>query len=201
MNCGSSCGLNRKAGRKKTAALLFGLFVSFIRIGAFTFGSGFAMLPLVRRTFMSERYGMNDCDLSDAFALSQSLPGSIAVNTASLIGFQIAGRAGAFFSAVGVVLPSFLIIFVLSFFLEKIEHLQVVRYAFAGIRAGVLALIIKAMFEMAKQCTRNPLFYVIAASAFAAVVFFGVHVFTVILCSAAVGTAMAFLPPRKESPT
>lgn len=199
MTCDSSCGVNRKAAKKRTAALPAGLFTSFFRIGAFTFGSGFAMLPMVRRTFTAERYGMEDCDISDTFALAQSLPGSIAVNTAAMIGHRTAGKAGAFFAAAGVVLPSFLIIFALSFFLDRIGHLQAVRYAFAGVRAGVLALIIKAMLEMAKQCTRNRLFWVIAASAFAAVVFFGVHVFTVIVCSAAAGTAAAFLPPRKET--
>ena len=124
------------------------LFLSFLKIGAFTFGGGYAMIPLIQKEVVDDKKWISEDDVLDIIAIAESTPGPIAINSATFIGYKVAGVWGSFFSTLGVVLPSFLIIIAISFVLRQFESLKVVKYAFAGIRAGVLALIVKALVKL-----------------------------------------------------
>lgn len=166
---------------------LMTLFTTFLKIGAFTFGGGYAMIPLIQREICEKHGFISDEDILDIIAIAESTPGPIAINTATFVGFKTCGFWGAFFSTFGVVLPSFLIILAISNVLRQVQHIRAVQYAFFGIRAGVLALIVKALFAMYKQCPKNIKAYIIAAFAFIAVAIFDVNVLFVIIGCAIIG--------------
>jgi chromate transporter len=174
------------------------LFLMFFKIGAFTFGGGYAMIPLIEREIIEKKKYIEKSDLLDIIAISESTPGPIAVNTATFVGYQTAGFLGAIFSTLGVVVPSFVIIFILSFIINRINDFKVIRYAFFGIRAGVVALIIKALISMGKQCPKNILSYVIVSLAFLAVAIFKINVLIIIIASALVGLAVFLICDNKK---
>ena len=151
---------------RSKGALCLKLFLKFLKIGAFTFGGGYAMIPLIRREIALREGWIEDKDILDILAVSESTPGPIAVNTATFVGYRVAGPLGAACATVGVVLPSFVIIFALSFVLRQFEDFPAVRYAFWGIRVAVVALVLSALVSMAKECPWNIVSYLLAAGAF-----------------------------------
>ena len=165
------------------------LFFTFFKIGLTTFGGGYAMIPVMQREFSEKKKWVTEDEMTEMIAISESTPGPLAINAATFIGNRTAGFAGAFFSTLGVILPSFFIIFIISLFLDVIKENRIVEYAFFGLRAGVLALFIKALFIMAKNAPRNALSYCIIAGAFTAEVIFGINTVIIIIASAAVGIA------------
>ena len=120
---------------------IFTLFTTFFRIGAFTFGGGYAMIPLIQRDVVEKHKWITDDDILEIVAIAESTPGPIAINSATFVGHRVAGFFGAFFATFGVVLPSFVIISLISLLLNEFQSITAVRYAFFGIRAGVLALL------------------------------------------------------------
>jgi len=174
------------------------LFLSFVKIGAFTFGGGYAMIPLIQKEVVERRKWITDKEILEIIAIAESTPGPIAVNAATFIGYKTAGFAGAFLATMGVVLPSFVIIAAVSFVLRQFESLRVVQYAFQGIRAGVLALIVKAFASMYKQCPKNGISYVIAVLAFLLVAVFEINVLAVIVICAVIGLVCSAMAERKE---
>lgn len=166
---------------------IYELFLTFLKIGAFTFGGGYAMIPLIQREICEEKKWLNDEDILEIIAIAESTPGPIAINSATFVGYRVAGFWGSFFSTFGVVLPSFVIISLISLVLKQFEQLKCVQYAFMGIRAGVLALIIKAFITMYKKCPKNKVSYIIFLLSFIAVAVFDVNVLLVILACAVIG--------------
>lgn len=185
-----------KADGKK----LLSLFWTFFKIGAFTFGGGYAMIPLIQREMVDNKGWISEKDILEIVAISESTPGPIAVNSATFVGYQVGGVMGSFLATLGVVLPSFVIILAISFVLKQFEQLKAVKYAFWGIRAGVLAIIIKGFISMYKQCPKNVLSYVIAALAFAASAVFSFNVLIIIISAAAIGLAATIIA-QKEGKT
>ena len=173
------------------------LFSSFIRIGTFTFGGGYAMIPLIQKEVVEKRKWITDEEILEIIAIAESTPGPIAVNAATFIGYKTAGFFGALGATMGVVLPSFLIIIAVSFVIRQFENLKAVKFAFEGIRAGVLALILKALVSMYKQCPRNKVSYIIAAFAFLCVAFFGINVLIVIIICAVIGLSYSIMAERR----
>ncbi|MCM1090829.1 MAG: chromate transporter [Muribaculum sp.] len=169
-----------------------------MKIGAFTFGGGYAMIPLIQKEVADEKEWISHQDILEVIAIAESTPGPIAINAATFIGYRVQGFWGAFLATCGVVLPSFVIISVISLVLQQFENQKIVQHAFQGIRAGVLALIVKALISLYKQCPKNLLSYLIMAFAFAAVVFCKISVLAVILCCAAVGLAASHLADRRD---
>lgn len=174
------------------------LFWTFFKIGAFTFGGGYAMIPLITKEVVDNKKWITDKDILDVFAIAESTPGPIAVNSATFIGSKIAGFWGAFFATLGVVLPSFAIISLISFVIDRFQHLQIVEFAFAGIRAGVLALIIKALVSMYKQCPKDLVSYIITGLAFVAVCIFDINVLIVLISCAIIGLVSSIVAVRRE---
>lgn len=163
---------------------LLTLFLTFLKIGTFTFGGGYAMIPLIQREAGERRGWITDDDLTEITAIAESTPGPIAVNAATFTGFQVGGIPGAALATVGVVLPAFLVIVLISSALSFFSGNRVVLYAFLGVRAGVLALIVKAVAGMYRQCRKNALSYCIMAGVFIAAGFLNVSaVLLIALCA------------------
>ncbi len=173
------------------------LFVTFMKIGAFTFGGGYAMIPLIQKEVAEEKKWITQKDILEIIAIAESTPGPIAINAATFIGYKVSGFWGAFAATLGVVLPSFMIIIAVSFVLRQFESLKVVQYAFQGIRAGVLALMIKALISMYRQCPKGLVSYVIMAFAFLAVAVFHIDVLPVILICAITGLCASAVAERR----
>lgn len=174
------------------------LFLTFLKIGAFTFGGGYAMIPLIQEETVKNKKWLTDEDILEIIAIAESTPGPIAINAATFVGYRVAGFFGAFFATFGVVLPSFLIIIAISFVLRQFENLEVVKYAFFGIRAGVLALIVKALWSMYRQCRKNLPSYIVMAASFILVAVFDINVLWVIVGCALFGLIVSFTVGRKK---
>ena len=142
------------------------LFLIFLKIGAFTFGGGYAMIPLIEREIVEKRGLIGREELTDIVAIAESTPGPIAVNAATFVGYRSAGVLGALLATVGVVLPSFLIILAVAFFLRRAADNRYVRYAFFGVRAGVLALIVRAAVNFSRSAEHNAFSFCVMAAAF-----------------------------------
>ncbi len=169
------------------------LFFTFAKIGLFTFGGGYAMIPLIEKEVVDKKKWISGEELLDVIAISESTPGPIAVNAATFIGKKIGGFVGALCATLGVVLPSFIIIVAVSFFFEAFRELRIVRYAFFGIRAGVLALILKALISMFKQSPKELLSYILMISAAGLVIFFDVNAIVVIIACALTGVIYSMI--------
>ncbi|MBO5870998.1 MAG: chromate transporter [Clostridia bacterium] len=173
--------------------LCLSLFGTFFKIGAFTIGGGYAMLPLIQREVAEKRKWIEESTMLDIVAIAESTPGPIAINTATFVGTRAAGFWGAFASTLGTVMPSFIIITCLSFVLESALEFEVVRFAFNGIRAGVIALIVKALWGMAKQCPKNMFSAILAVGAFSVDLLTKVNVLFVIIGGALIGLSVALI--------
>ena len=184
--------------KKDKAQRLLPLFLTFFKIGAFTFGGGYAMIPLIQREVTEHKKWISAQDILDVVAIAESTPGPIAINSATFVGYKVAGFWGAFCATLGVVLPSFGIILALSLVIRQFQDLPAVQYAFVGIRAGVLALIVKALVSMYKQCPKNLLAYCVIGASFVAVALFHVDVLLVIVCCAAAGLITSAMAARRE---
>lgn len=173
------------------------LFISFLKIGAFTFGGGYAMIPLIQREVVEKHKWITDDDILDIIAIAESTPGPIAINSATFVGYRVAGVWGSFFATLGVVLPSFCIILLIAYVLREFQNIKAVQYAFNGIRAGVLALLLKSIWTMYKKCPKSPLAYILMAVAFILTAFLDVDVLLVIIGCALVGLISSIIAARR----
>jgi chromate transporter len=166
---------------------IFSLFLTFLKIGAFTFGGGYAMIAVVQREVAEKKHWVTDEEILDMIAISESTPGPYAINSATFVGYRVAGFWGAAAATLGTVLPSLIVITAISYFLNQFESYKIVKYAFTGIRAGVAALVIKALINMSKQCPKNMVSYILVALAFVAVTFFDISAILIIACGGVFG--------------
>lgn len=127
---------------------LLQLFWMFFKVGLFTFGGGYAMIPYIKEEIIEKRKLMTDDDILELIAIAESTPGPIAINMATFIGFKQKKFLGSLLSTIGVILPSFIIIFIISLFFKQFMGLEYVKYAFVGINCAVAFLILKAGLEM-----------------------------------------------------
>ena len=182
---------------KERLKKVFQLFITFIKIGAFTFGGGYAMVPLIQRETVEKKKWINDDDILEIVAIAESTPGPIAVNSATFVGYKTAGVLGAAAATIGVVLPSFTIIYFISFVIDKFENNTAVKYAFSGVRAGVLALIIKALWTMSKKSAKNIISFIITAFAFIFAAL-NINVIYIILACAVTGIVSSLIMSGRE---
>ncbi len=184
--------------RKSKLKDCFQLFLTFMKIGAFTFGGGYAMISVIQRETVENHKWITDDDILDIIAIAESTPGPIAINSATFVGYQVAGFWGSFFATLGMVIPSFVIISIIALFLTQFENSKIVKYAFTGIRAGVLALILKAFLNLFKKQPKEVLGYVIMALAFIAVVVFDINTIIVLIAAALIGIACFYISLRRK---
>lgn len=134
---------------------LFELFLMFFRIGGFTFGGGYAMLPMIQREIVEKKKWATDEEIMNYYAVGQCTPGVIAVNTATFIGYKRRGIPGAIFATLGVVAPSIVIITIIAAFIGNFSHIPAVRHALAGINAAVSVLVLSAVISLSKKGIKN----------------------------------------------
>ena len=178
---------------------LWQLFSTFFRIGAFTFGGGYAMIPLIQREAVEKHRWVTDDDVLEIIAIAESTPGPIAINSATFVGYRVAGVLGSACATLGVVLPSFIIIFLISGLLREFQDIRPVQYAFYGIRAGVLALVLKSLWTMYRKCKKSTVAYVAMAAAFVAAAILDLHMLLIIVACAILGLVVSLLHERRKS--
>ena len=127
---------------------LFELFFTFFKIGLFTFGGGYAMISQIKENVVEKHKWLTEDELLQIIAIAEATPGPIAINMATYVGYKRKGVFGSAFATLGVVMPSFIIIFVISMFAEEFKQNQYVKYAFHGIKAAVAFLILKTGLNM-----------------------------------------------------
>ncbi len=135
---------------------ILNLFLTMLKIGAFTFGGGYAMISLLENEFVSKKKWLSHEEFMDLLAIAESTPGPIAINSSTYIGYKVGGVLGSFFATLGMCIPSFTIIFVISLFFDKFLSLSIVAAAFRGIQAGVVFLILSAGLKMLKKLPKTP---------------------------------------------
>lgn len=126
------------------------LLLTFMKLGLFSFGGGATMLSLLRDEVVVKNKWMNDEELMEMTGIAESTPGPIAINLATYLGYKKHGWLGSLCATLGVVIPSFVIMFIISLFLQNLMQFEVVRYAFVGIKVGVVFLILKTSYELIK---------------------------------------------------
>ncbi len=177
--------------------VLWQVFLSFFKIGAFTFGGGYAMIPLIQTEAVEKRHWVTDEDILEVVAIAESTPGPIAINSATFVGYKAAGILGSVCATLGVVLPSFVIILLLSFVLKQFQEIQAVQYAFQGIRAGVLALLVKALWTMYKKSPKGWPSYVVMGASFLLTAVLDINVLIVIIGCAVFGLVTSLYLERR----
>lgn len=145
---------------------LLQLFTAFFKIGFFTFGGGLAMIPFIQAEFTEKKKWISEQDMVDIIALSQSLPGIIAINSSIFIGIRIGGIMGGIVAALGTILPAFLSIIAILVVLLNIEQNPYVQMVFTGIKAASAALILDTVIRIAKSSLNNKFTWILAAIAF-----------------------------------
>ena len=144
------------------------LFLTFMKIGVFTFGGGYAMIPIIEEEVTKKRKWISEIEILDIVAISETTPGPIAVNTATYVGYKVSGILGSIFATLGLAIPSFVIIFVISFFYKDFMQWKVIAAMFKGLKVGVILLLISALFKLKKGVKVNLvgiILFVIALSA------------------------------------
>ena len=159
---------------------LFEIFTTFFKIGAFTSGGGYAMLPLIENEVVEKKKWATQEEIIDIFAIVQSVPGVIAVNTSIFVGYKRAKLKGGMIAALGVVLPSFLIILAIYQLLFSLSDNIYVIKAFAGVRAGVTALILVTAIRLVKNTIKDVISGIIAVIAFVLILFFDNDIFIIL---------------------
>lgn len=146
--------------------LLCDLFLTFAKIGMFTFGGGYAMISIVENTCVEQKKWITHDEMMDITVIAESTPGPIAVNTATYVGYKRAGIAGSVFATVGMVLPSFVTIYLISTVLDNFLKIVWIANAFKGIKIGVGLLILNVALNMLKKMKPLPITRIIAGFAF-----------------------------------
>ena len=182
------------------------LVLTFAKIGAFTFGGGYAMISLIDYECVEKKHWLTSDELTDITVIAESTPGPIAINCATYTGYKQKGLPGAIVATLGMVLPPFIIILLISLFFEQLLSYEIVVKAFAGIRIAVAVLIIQAAVKMIKKMmkkTPNRTLSIAFVAVFFGIVFtlnlFGIHFSTIylILIAGVLGYVLYAVPKRE----
>lgn len=166
------------------------LFLVFLKIGAFTFGGGFAMIPLIEREIVDKKRWICYEDMCDILAISQSFPGAVAINSATIVGYRVAGYGGSALATLGVVLPSFTIMILVGTVFSYFIDLPVVQAALKGIGACVVALLIVAALRVGKSALKGIICVIIALAALALLFWLNIHPIYIIIMGLVIGLAI-----------
>lgn len=165
----------------------FKLFWIFFRVGAFTFGGGYAMVPIIQKEIVEKENLIETKEFLDIIAVSQSLPGPIAVNATIFTGFKLYGILGAIFGLIGTVLPSLLVIIVLAIFYNQIKDIKAIQLFFQGVRPAIVALIFMSAIKLGKAIDKSSFNYLMMGLAFIAIIAIKIHPILVVLACATCG--------------
>ena len=165
------------------------LFITFFKIGLFTFGGGYAMLPLLQDEVVRRHHWASEEELLDYYAVGQSTPGIISVNVATFIGYKLYGVLGACLATLAIILPSFIIITSIAAILDVYMQNPYLTHAFAGIRIVVVALIAATVWDLWQKSVNCKLGYIIFALSFISVLFLNVSAVIVVVSAGLLGFA------------
>ncbi len=154
--------------------ILFDLFLTFAKIGLFTFGGGYAMISLIENSCVEKKRWITHDEMMNVTVIAESTPGPIAINCATFVGYRQKGLSGAAAATAGIVLPSFCIIFLISMFLDNFLEIAWIAHAFMGIKAAVGILILDAAVRMIRKMQKKPVPLAVMISAFLAMLFIDV---------------------------
>ncbi len=166
------------------------LFWTFLKIGVFTFGGGYAMISLIEREIIEKKQWLPKGEFTDLLTIAQSAPGPIALNTAVFIGFKTRGYKGALAAIFGVVIPSFLILLLVAIYFAAIKDNAIIAAAFNGMRPAVIALIVAPMISLARPM--SPQFIVLAIVLAGVMWYFAISPIYPLIASAAVGVVWGY---------
>lgn len=175
----------------------FKLFLTFFKIGLFTFGGGYAMISLIHKESVEKNKWISEEDMNNIIVIAESTPGPIAINASTFIGYKVGKFLGAIISIIGVILPSLLIITLISIFLTMFKDSKIFSYAFEGIRAAIIILMVEAIFKLAKPLEKNTLFFALIITSFILNFFFNVSAFILIISGIIIGIVREFLKQKK----
>ncbi|MDA3845558.1 MAG: chromate transporter [Vallitaleaceae bacterium] len=173
------------------------LFITFFKIGSFTFGGGYAMIPLIEKEIVEKNNWMDHDEIIDIFAVSQSIPGAIAINTSTLVGYKIGGRIGALCATLGVILPSFCIIVIIATFFLKISESKEVEAVFLGINGAVILLIFFAARRMIISSVKSNLTIILFIMTVLIVTFTSISPIYLIILGGLIGALNYLVKKRK----
>ena len=175
----------------------FSLFWTFFKIGLFTFGGGYAMISLIHKEAVDKHKWISDEDMNNIIVIAESTPGPISVNASTFIGYKVGKFLGACFSLLGLILPSLTIIILITIFLNYFENNTIINYAFNGIRAAIIILLIEAIFKLSKPLNKNAFFYALLLTSFILNFFFGVNALLLIITGLIIGIIKELLKEKK----
>ncbi len=177
---------------------MLNIFITFFKIGLFTFGGGYAMIPLIHFYAVDKYQWLTEEEFVDIIAIAESTPGPIAINSATYIGYKKYGVKGSIAGTFGVALPSFIIIIIISMFLLQFKENIWVEYAFMGIRVGVSVLVLNAGIRIYHKTDKSPFSYVIMLFGLGMVLFDVIPIVFVILIAGIIGIIYAVITNQKE---
>lgn len=166
---------------------LIELFISIFKIGAFTFGSGYAMIPLIEEEVVNNKGWLSKEEFVDILIVAQSLPGALAVNTSIFLGYKISGILGAITALMAVILPSFFIILIIAIFFMQFRNNYYINAAFQGITAAVPMLVLVGAISLSKGLSKNLRTILTIIIALIALMFFNIHPVLVVVISGVYG--------------
>ncbi|MDP4143609.1 MAG: chromate transporter [Bacillota bacterium] len=176
----------------------FKIFWIFFKVGSFTFGGGLAMLPLIQKEVVDNQHWVEEEEILDVFAISQSVPGVIAINSSIFVGSKVMGLSGAIAAALGVILPAFIAILLVLLVLTGLKNNPYVDKVFAGIRAASAALILLSAIKLGKAAVRTKIDYAVAAAAFVIIVLFNISAAWAVVLGGVVGYGTYLYSGRKK---
>ncbi len=169
------------------------IFTCFAKIGAFTLGGGYAMIPIIQKEVVEKRRWIDDKDFLDIVAISQSAPGLLAVNISIFLGYKLKGTKGSITATLGSILPSFIIILLIAIFFTGYQDNPVVIKIFKGMRPAVVALIAVPVINMAKKAKLNTYTFALAIATTLLIVFLNVSPVYILLAVGLVFTAVTLI--------
>ncbi len=187
----------------KKLNILLDLFITFFKIGLFTFGGGYAMIPLIEDACVEKKKWITNDEMMNVTVVAESTPGPIAINCATFVGYKKGGFLGSVIASIGVVLPSFIIIFAISKFLDNFLEITVIANAFKGIKIAVGLLIIDAGIKFIKKMKKTVLAVLITVLSAALMLIanfmsFNISTITLMLVSAIVALSVCFISGRQK---
>lgn len=173
------------------------LFVSFFKIGLFTFGGGYAMLPMIEKELVEKRKWISEEEMLEMYVLSQMTPGTIAINASTFIGSRKAGKLGGLIASFGIILPSLIIITLIYNFLGESFDNPIIHKVFLGIRGAIVGLICSSVFKICKNNFVSYISYILFFVGFTLLLIFKISPILLIILGGIIGTLFTYFLPNK----
>ena len=183
--------------KKNILLELLDIYLTFVKIGAFTIGGGLAMMPMLRRELIDSKGWITEEELIDYYAVGQSTPGIIAVNVSTFVGYKRVGIIGGIAGTLGMVTPSFVIIMLLARFINSVSDYPLAQKALKGINVAVAALLTHVVYSFSKKTIKTPVNFIFMMAAFLCVGLLKLPSYIIILGAIAIACVLVFVRARQ----